>query len=326
MPDPEIENVLTIVSVVDHEALGVGQIVGVERTEDAGAYVPPTADKGSNLAAAFLGLLVNDPAIRSELLKASELYPYFVVNPGDLIYSHLLSWEVWEPHPDKWQPGLADTIIPFGSLFGLPDDACRLYALPPEYREAILHLCARLRMGPSWPRLVHAAAMTYLMTKADPNGWPEGASFEPVIWPRPFSPQVGTWVGYHPIPRVRLSTPHGEVVLMSPDQDKREVLRATKPTRLRRFVEDNWGKLEAELEGALGYSRRRKPSTESESHVQWLFRRHIQRLSDGEIAGEFHVEPSTVETVVKDRRRELDLQLNSAVRCLDHKQRPKPFY
>jgi hypothetical protein len=77
------------------------------------------------------------------------------------------------------------------------------------------------------------------------------------------------------------------------------------------------------VDRASGYRRRRRISEDGDvQHVKWLFQRHILQESEGEIASRYGVAPSTVKSAVKDLRSLLDLQVTSAVHCLDHKRRP----
>jgi hypothetical protein len=143
------------------------------------------------------------------------------------------------------------------------------------------------------------------------------------VIPNFYVAQEGTLAGYHPIYRLRLVGPDVNQVLISPGQTKREVLAQLRHGLHRDFVENRWDELKAIVDRASGYQRRRKFSQEVDvQQVKLIFQRHVLREDEEEIASSFGVAPSTVISAVKDLRLMLDLQVTSAVHCLDHKRRP----
>jgi hypothetical protein len=191
------------------------------------------------------------------------------------------------------------------------------------YCEAVFHLCARERLGKMWPRLVHSLVMTYLQRLNDP----EGPNFEPTIFPNLYLMDEGTIDGYHPIHQLRWTGPRGDLVLISPGQTKRQALSSLGRGAVRNYVEKHWDELKSMLEDGLGYQRRRQISEKFDvNHIKWLFHRHVLQEPFDDIATRFGVSPSTVESVVRDLRRLLDLQLQTAVKCLDHRGRPQRLH
>jgi hypothetical protein len=295
------------VSVLDGVALKEGVPKEVERFGDEYNHIPPREEKGTILVMAFLGHFANSDAIRDALLRIADLYPY---RPdGDDLISHILSWDYWESNRTK---------VPPAKLAGV-----RVYSLPHEYCEAILHLCVGERLGKLWPRLIHALVVSYMLFLNDP----EGPSFEPPLFPNLYIAEEGVLNGYHPIPRLRLNGPGGSLVLISPGQTKREALSQLGRGKLREFAEKNWCDLKAIQERGLGYRRRKTFSDKEDvSHVRWLFRRHVLQESMEDIAASFEVHPSTVAATVADLRRRLDLKAKTTVSCLDHKNKPQRLH
>jgi hypothetical protein len=257
-----------------------------------------------------LGLFANNDTVHDALVRISKLYPYRP-NVGECfdLVGHLLSWDYWESNRAS---------VPPVELSGVS-----LYSLPHEYVEAIFHLCAGERFGKMWPRLIHALVMTHIQGINDS----EGPSFEPCVFPNLYIAQEGTLNGYHPIHQLRWVRPAGDLVLISPGETKRQALSRLGRGKVRKFVEEHWSELKLILEGGLGYQRRRQLSERFDfNHINWLFHRHVLQESLDDIATRFGVSPSTVEEVVRDLRRLLDLQAKTAVNCLDHRLRPQRLH
>ena len=145
--------VIQSVSVLDAENLRVGIPREIEREGDEGTWIPPWVERAAMLVSAFLGRLANDDLIRGELRRAVGLYRLPVQDLDVDLPCHVMAWEAWEAHPERWTPDLQGE-IPWRRLydFDIPFAGLKAYALPHDYREAILHLCARERMGNMWPR------------------------------------------------------------------------------------------------------------------------------------------------------------------------------
>jgi hypothetical protein len=308
--EPQTIPVVQTTSVLSSPALKEGIVKEVERLGDEDNYIPPWANKGTSLVSAFLGLFANNNIIQDSLVRISRLYPYWP-NKGECfdLIGHLLSWDYWEGTRSSFPPA---------EICGVS-----IHPMPHVYCEAVFHLCARERLGKMWPRLAHALVISYIQCSNDP----EGPSFEPTIFPNLYLMDEGTLDGYHPIHRLRLVRPTGDLVLISPGEPKRQALSRLGRGKVRKFVEENWSELKIILEEGLGYKRRRQISERFDfSHVKWLFHRHVLREPLDDIATRFGVSPSTVEAVVRDLRRLLDLQAKTAVKCLDHRRRPQPLH
>ena len=315
--------VLTSVPVLSSEQLkhGLPDVVG--QLGDPGAYVPPWVEKASRLIEAFLGRLANDEGVRDVLLRIVDLYPHPVMDMRELLLSHIMSWDVWELYPDRWHAG-GPARLNCGHSRGMPDSNMTLFALTPDYCEAVLHLCASLRLGRIWPRLIHSLVLMYLLTRNDP----EGPSFEPVIFPNMVNPKEGEIDGYHPIPRARIQTPEGEIVVLNPGETKRQALRRIKNPLARKFVIKHHAEIRRRLNAALGHERLRELSDTRIEHVYWLFLVHVLWEKPEAVAKSAYkkVKPVTVNNAVKKLRKALHMQKNgTTARCLYHRN-PPPFY
>ena len=102
--------------------------------------------------------------------------------------------------------------------------------------------------------------------------------------------------------------------------------RTSSPCSSAIFTEENWAELKSRLDDALGYHRRRDLSKVGQTQLGWIFRRHILHDPLAKIAEEHGVDVTTVENAVKKLRQAMDLQLKSAVECLEHVQRPRALH
>lgn len=316
--------VKTSAEVLRGENLAFGSVIRVESIRDQEAWVPPEMEKAVYQVSAFLGLFANDPLIQEQLHDIASKYPDTFrgqITDGKWL-SHLMAWEYSEIVRACDSPNTCPTLR--GHRVGAAKDEIVLRELSADYQEAVLHLCARERMGRMWPPLVHFLIVNYVMIRDHPDGWPEGPTFEPLFMPRILDPVEGALDGYHPIPRARTRTPLGMQVILSPDQPQRKAARNQKDPYLRYLIET--GVVRDALKESLGYQRRRDMSLEEEKHASWLFRRHIRKESIEEIGRSDSVSPSTVETAVKNLRRRLDLQPKNGIRCLRHSKLPERLY
>ena len=319
--DPTALPVHHWVSCWNGEALQNGDLINTGRSTfisepSQEATVLPSSSVGGQLRMAFLGLFANDTSIREELKKVAAAYAR-PVDPEELA-DHIASWDYWESNRDYLTDSPSDH--DFKAVAEL--EGCRIYKLSRSYVEAVLHLCARERLGRSWPRLIHGLVVTYWLTKDSP----EGSVFEPIILPRLFDINEGTADGYQPMWSVMYETPDGLVPVITPGLGKRETLRRLKRSPVvQAYVRDHWEALKGCLGEVLGYKRRRETSLTAIDHVDWLFRRHILHESTDAIAERSGNHVMTVESSIKEFRRLLDLQPKHAVRCLEHRQRPWPI-
>ena len=299
------------------DMLSQGIPIKSDEVDHPDGWIPPEQEKRGNLILSFMGLLFADPLVSAVLRKSVDLYPHKVLSGDDAMVSHMLSWDFWERHPEKWHSGLpAENPI---SDFGLiPVDGVKIYSIPPEYREAILHFCAGERLGAIYPRLIHAGIITYLLTTDEPKG-PVMESF---IVPNTVNLEEGNPHGYFQRYEIQLKTPEGMITVGSLDDSKREVLKRISDHELRSTVETEWEELQKKRKRTVGYRRRRSISNSSIEHVAWLFRRHVLQESVSDIARAENTSFSTVESAIKRLRFALDLQLKGAVKCLQHKVRP----
>ena len=310
------------VSVWDGESLKRGDLSSVYRftftdRADAVDSVPPPQISKNHLIRVFLGLFANDETIDRELLGATGLY--FGAVTADAVVSHLASWDYWESE----QHDMADSCDSESSRVLCNVSQTNVYQLPRPYVEAVLHLCARERLGPSWPRRIHSMVVHYLLTKDDH----EGPSFELIGLPRLFGIKEGTIDGYHLVKSVTCQGQNGVFQIISTGVSKRETLQRLKgDPNLQAYVQDNWKKLKGQLNTASGYERRREISQMGLDQVRWLFHRHILGETTKQIASEFNNAVTTVEKAIKDLRWSLDLQPKHAVHCLAHKRLPQRLH
>ena len=320
--DPTVLPLVQWVSVWESKSLQSGNRSLTDRyafinEADAEGSVPPPQSGKSQLRMAFLGLLANDDSVRRELSQATAVYSRSV--DVEEVVDHLASWDYWESNRNTLANSLS---IRNGDVLCEVQNT-KIYRLRRPYVEAVLHLCARERLGPSWPRLIHGLVITYLLTKDDP----EGPSFEPVVMPRMFGTQEGAIDGYHPVWGVTYRGPNGLVPIIAPGVSKRTTLRRLrKNPSVQGYVREHWDELKERLSAASGYERRREISPIGLDQVRWLFRRHIIRDSTERIAEGAERNITTVESAIKDLRKSLDLQSKYAVRCLAHKQRPQRLH
>jgi len=284
-------------------------------------WIPPEQEKLGKLILSFLGLLFADPLVSAVLRKSVDLYPHKVLSGDDAITSHMVSWDFWEQHPEKWHSGLPaeNRIADFGLTHVV---GVRLFSIPPVYREAILHFCAGERLGAIYPRLIHAGIITYLLTMDEPKG----PILESFIVPNTVSLEEGPPDGYFQSYQIQIKTSKGMINIGSPDDSKREVLKRISDHELRSKVESEWEELQKKRKRTVGYRRRRSISDSSIEHVAWLFRRHVLQESVSDIARVKNTSFSTVESSIKRLRFAIDLQPKSAVKCLRHKVRPNRLH
>ena len=319
--DPTTLPVHHWVSCWNGEALQDGNLINTGRSTfisqpSQEATVLPSSSVGGQLRMAFLGLFANHTVIQTELKEIAAAYGR-TVDPEELA-DHLASWDYWESNRDYLTDSPSDH--DFKEVAEL--EGCRIYKLSRSYVEAVLHLCARERLGRSWPRLIHGLVVTYSLTEDSP----EGSMFEPIILPRLFGINEGTADGYQPVWSVMYETPAGLVPLVTPGLGKRETLRRLKRTPvIQTYVREHWDELKECLWEVIGYKRRRNTSLTAIDHVDWLFRRHILRESTDAIAEMAGRHAMTVESSVKEFRQLLDLQPKHAVHCLEHRRRPWPI-
>ena len=167
--DPTTLPVHHWVSCWSGEALQNGDLINTGRyTFISEPSQDPTVLPPSSLAAqlrmAFLGLFANDHSIREELRKIAAAYAW-PVDPEELA-DHLASWDYWESNRDYLTESPSDH--DFKTVVEL--EGCRIFKFSRSYVEAVLHLCARERLGRSWPRLIHGLVITYWLTKDSPEG------------------------------------------------------------------------------------------------------------------------------------------------------------
>ena len=323
-PTPDLTNLPLVqwVSVWESESLQNGyrrrtaSFAFIDDMDADGSQPPPQASK-SQLRMAFLGLFANDDMVQKELVEVTSAYSRSV--DAEEVVDHLASWDYWEC--DRYD--LANS-----ASFGIGDVLCeidgtKIYRLRSPYVEAVLHLCARERLGPSWPRLIHGLVITYLMTKGDP----EGSSFEPIVMPRMFGIQEGVIDGYHPVWGINYRGPNGLVPVIAPGVSKRTTLQRLKEyPSIQTYVREHWNELKGRLNEASGYQRRTEVSEISLDQVRWAFHRHILRETTEQISANAGYDVTTIDSAIKDFRRLLDLQPKNAVRCLNHRQRPQPLH
>ena len=319
--DPSTLPVHHSVSYWDSEALRRGELINTGQStfiSEPGLDVPVlhVGSVANQLRLVFLSLFANDGLVRRELVRVADTYPGSI--DGENFAGHLASWDYWECNSgylsDSPDDNASDVVVEL--------EGSRIYRLSPLYVEAVLHLCARERLGPSWPRLIHGLSCTYLLPQCGATE-PE---FDPIVPPRMFGIKDGAIDEYQPIWSVMYETPAGLVPLITPGLGKRETLRRLKRSPvIQTYVREHWDELKGCLGEVIGYKRRRNTSLTAVDHVDWLFRRHILRESTDAIAERSGNHVMTVESSIKEFRRLLDLQPKHAVHCLEHRQRPWPI-
>ena len=304
-------------TVLTSAELSRGVPVDADGFEIPTGWVPPYQEKLGKLTLAFLGLLFDDPIVADLLRGIVALYPHDVHSGDDAIVSHQLSWDFWEKNPGQWS---AD--VPFKAPLDYydfkPVNGVYIYSLPIDYREAILHLCSRERLGRSYPRLIHAAIVTYILTLKDDAG----PVFEAFVVPNAIAIEENSLSGYYHSYEVRFGSGLNSVRIGTPDERKRNALKRLQDPVVRDSLSSGWDAVREQRKEAIGYSRRRKISESSIEHISWLFARHILGEPHSCIASQAGTAISTVELAIKNLRHIMDLQAKGAVRCLTHKVRP----
>jgi len=274
---------------------------------------PPPYSGNSQLWMLFLRLFASDDSVRRELLGITAIYSRSV--DSEDVGEHLASWDYWECN----QETLVNSASTSSEEVLCKVNGVTMHRMERPYVEAVLHLCARERMGPSWPRLIHGLVVTYLLAKGDPDG----PSFEPFVTARMFGIQEGVIDGYHPIWSVMYPTQNGMVPVIAQGVSKRETLRRLRDNpSIQVYVLEHWDELKRWLKAASGYERRRTISSSGLDQIQWLFHRHILNYPIVQISAIANVGVTTAESAIKDLRLLLDLQPKRAIQCLDHSQRP----
>lgn len=266
---------------------------------DKGAYVPPSQEANGIAFMLYACQFLNDAWVRKDLIKAAKLYPFKNYHI-DLLDLHQNEWELYENRREK------------------PTKEYR------DYREAIMHVCARGRMGSTWPLVLHGSIVTYLAWRPDVLGDSKERTFLPILTNRVINPAEGALDGYYEIPHAKIQTTDGEKVALIPDQTKREALKGHN-RETRKLIEANFEEMKQEMQKALGYERRRPPTlTSIETWGNWLFRRHLLRESSEEIAADYLSTADFVGERVKFFRKAIDLQPKKSVRCIHG--RPPLYY
>jgi hypothetical protein len=135
---------------LSREALQNGDLINTGRSTfisepGLAATLLPPHSVASQLRMAFLGLFANDHLIRNELRKVVAAYAR-PVDPVELA-DHIASWDHWECN----RGFLSNSRYDSDAKVVVELEGVRIYRLSRAYVEAVLHLCARERIGPSWP-------------------------------------------------------------------------------------------------------------------------------------------------------------------------------
>lgn len=306
------------VTVADSEALTHGRYVVVDQESTEGAWRPPEAERASMQIGAFLSKVVAVPAIDSQLRVLAGRYAEVVeLDPANW-FSHLLSFDRWEyrlTHKVDYPVVKVERMCPHS-------DGWRYYELPDDYGRALMRLAEQLRLGPSWPRLLHALVVTFRLLKCHPNPDDGEPSFEPLITCNLIDTERDAWYSYWNFNRVTLETPDGRSIVISPDEQYHDVRkRIVNDPDLRRELERQWPHIRKLMAQIVKYQRRRTDRNQPLERVDWLFRHHVlgERMED--IAQEMEKGEETVRDVVKDLRRSLGLRSRGAIKATARRRR-----
>ena len=304
-------------SVLKSAELTRGVPVETDQFSAPSGWLPAYQEKLGKLTLSFLGLLFEDRIVADVLRGIVDLYPHKVSDGDDAVVSHQLSWDYWEKYSDKWSPEVP-VYAPLDYLGMEAVEGVKIYSLPVDYREAILHFCAGERLGSIYPRLIHAGIMTYLLTYDDP----EGPLFQSFITPNFIQLKKDAIDGYYQAYEMRLETGEERINVGTVDARKREVLSRVEDKEIKAGLSAGWDSVQNQRKEKAGYFRRRKISESSIAHVSWLFARHILGDPVADIALQAGVAESTVDSAIKNLRSIMDLQTKHSVHCLIHKVRP----
>jgi len=271
------------------EALARGRIQFIESNPGfkTTEYAPPFQTAMRLVLMLFSYKFCNDYFVVKDLKFAAQIYPH-KNDSINLLNVHLNYWELYV------NGGIAPT---------KEYDA---------YRESIIHVCARGRLGRIWPRVLHGAVVLHLAPNLDGSAAED--SFEPCLFNRAIGPEEGALDGFDVV-KFKVRLPNGQEVSLSPDHIKRETLKGV-GRRKREMIEANWPKIEQLMRQAQGFERRRGLNVASiETWSDWLFRRHLLRESSRDIADDVNSTAGFVEHRIKYLRNALDLQPKKSLGC-----------
>lgn len=296
------------VTVRSAEKLANGQLGAVKRESSEGSYVTRALERTALCVATFLCKLAVDQGINLALRDVAKLYTQ-EVGPGVVNwFSHLLSFDRWEfkrTQGIEYARWRVEHMCPQSEGWSYLD-------LPDAYGEAIMLLAERLRLGPSWPRLLHSMVVTFRLIQSHPDQWHHPPSFEPIITANLIDTRRDSWYFLSTFKRVNMETPDGRIVTVSPDERFKDVLARVQDPDLRCRLRARWQDIDRKLAKVVGYQRRRKVSDQPLERVEWLFRAHVLGQNAKKIAEGVQHQWPTVSDAIKQLRGDLRLTLESS--------------
>ena len=183
----------------------------------------------------------------------------------------------------------------------------------PRKRYRLVGRPKRLRLGPSWPRLLHGGVVGFLTMQSQQSTSREIPSIEPIVIVNLIDTQRDGWYGFWQFNRVELETVSGQSVVVSPDERFQNVRARVKDPELLLQLKVKWPEIRALMSKITGYHRRRKLTNQPLNQIYWLSRRHVLGDSLERIAEDAICEVGTVSDTVKELRQVMRLRVQESV-------------